>query len=173
MLPTIDVLNEMPEGQATDALQQLFEHAPGLVRRLTDERPFASYEELIDRAEDLAAALAESEQVEVINGHPRIGADPASISSQSYREQGYDRAAAPGDEELADRLASLNEEYERRFGFRCCVFVAGRTRAEIAELMADRLSAEREEELQRALSDVFAIARSRLLKLTHPEEEAR
>jgi len=173
MLPIIDVLNEMPEGQATDALQQLFEHAPGFVRRLTDERPFASYEKLIDRAEDLAASLAESEQVEVINGHPRIGADPASISSQSYREQGYDRAASAGDEDLADRLARLNAEYEHRFGFRFCIFVAGRPRTEIAELMADRLSAEREEELDRALSDVFAIARSRLVKLTHPLEEAR
>ena len=48
--------------------------------------------------------------------------------------EGYDREAAQAaaDAErvrVASELARLNEAYERRFGFRYCVFVAGRPRA--------------------------------------------
>jgi len=173
MLPPIDQFNELTNKQATDALQALFENAPQFADRVAAERPFDSYTELIDRAEGMAGSLPEVDQIEVINGHPQIGASPAAVSSQSYAEQGYDRTTASGNQALADKLASLNTEYERRFGFRFCVFVAGRPRSEIADVMSSRLSAQREEELERALSAVFAIARSRLQKLTQTLEETR
>lgn len=173
MLPAIDHFNAMTDDEAASALQILFEDAPAFAGRVASHRPFASYEELIDRAEEMAASLGESDQVELINGHPPIGADPASVSTQSYREQGYHHVATEGDEELAGRLARLNAEYERRFGFRFCIFVAGRARSDVAQVMEDRLNAPREEEMQRGLTDVFAIARSRLQKHTNPLEEAR
>ena len=146
-------------------LSTLFENAPRFVDRLAAEE-VDTYDELIDRAEELAMRLPEEEQLEVIDGHPRIGADPTSVSAASYREQGYDQSPVTADSELAARLDRLNEEYERRFGFRFCVFVAGRPRSEIADFMESRLSAGRAEELRRALSDVFAIARDRLRKLS-------
>lgn len=155
-----------------DVLTTLFENAPRFVDRMCSE-DVASYEELIDLAERMAAEMPEKEQLELINGHPAIGALPASVSTQSYLEQGYHLDSADGDEELAGRLARLNAEYEQRFGFRFCIFVAGRPRSEVAEIMEGRMNAPREEELRRGLSDVFAIARSRLEKLTTPLEEAR
>lgn len=173
MLPPIDALNAMTVADAATALDALFEDAPLFATRVARHRPFGSYEEMIDRAETIAGSLGESDQMDLINGHPRIGADPASVSSQSYREQGYDQVAAAGDEELDDRLVRLNAEYERLFGFRFCIFVAGRPRSEVADIIESRLTVPRGEELERGLSDVFAIARSRLAKLTHRLEEAR
>lgn len=155
-----------------EVLATLFENAPRFKERLSNEH-VASYDELIDRAEVIAAQLPEDEQLELIDGHPRIGAHPATVSAASHREQGYDKPASPADEALAERLEKLNDEYEQRFGFRFCVFVAGRPRALIADEMEGRLDAPREEELTRALSDVFAIARSRLATLAQPMEEAR
>jgi 2-oxo-4-hydroxy-4-carboxy-5-ureidoimidazoline decarboxylase len=143
-------------------LEQLFENAPSFVERLTAET-VGSYEELIDRAEWLAAELPEDAQIELLDGHPRIGAIPSSVSATSFAEQGYDRD--PGTSELRERLDRLNAEYEQRFGFRFVVFVAGRTGAEIADVMGDRLQASRHAELTRGLADVFAIARDRLGKL--------
>ncbi|MGI8928936.1 MAG: 2-oxo-4-hydroxy-4-carboxy-5-ureidoimidazoline decarboxylase [Candidatus Limnocylindrales bacterium] len=157
---------------SADVLTGLFENAPRFVERLLAE-DVASYGELIDRAERLAAELPEDEQIELIDGHPRIGADPWSVSTQSYREQGYHRVASEGDEGLARRLDHLNAEYEGHFGFRFCIFVDGRPRYQVADIMESRLGAGREDELQRGLSDVFAIARNRLGKLTQPLEEAR
>ncbi len=158
---------------ATDFLGKLFENAPRFESRLMSEEAQESVEDLLDHAERIALDMPEDEQIELINGHPRIGADPASVSPTSFREQGYDRAPPSTDPELAERLARLNEAYESRFGFRFVVFVAGRPRAAIANFLESRLSAQREDELTRALSDVFAIARSRLQKLRQPLEEAR
>jgi 2-oxo-4-hydroxy-4-carboxy-5-ureidoimidazoline decarboxylase len=114
--------------------------------------------------------MPEDEQIELIDGHPRIGADPATVSATSFREQGYDRSPASTDHELADRLAQLNDAYEDRFGFRFVVFVAGRPRSEIADFLESRLDADRDAELERALRDVLAIARDRLAKLNVPQE---
>ena len=160
MLPSPEALNALDEAGFVAALEPLFEGAPGFLRRLARERPFHSHEALLGRAEVLALALPEAEQIELIDSHPRIGAAPASLSAQSFREQGYERDAGTAD--LQARLDRLNEEYERRFGFRLVIFVAGRPRAEIARIMEQHLTADRDDERQRALRDVVAIARHRL-----------
>ena len=84
----------------------------------------------------------------------------------SYGEQGYDRETT---EAIAD-LERLNRQYEARFGFRFCVFVAGRSRAELVPVLEAALAAERAAEIRRALGDVVAIARDRYRKLAAPTE---
>jgi 2-oxo-4-hydroxy-4-carboxy--5-ureidoimidazoline (OHCU) decarboxylase len=151
-------------------LGTLFEGAPSLLNKVQPS-PGESVEHLIDRAERVAMDMPEDEQIELLNAHPRIGAVPSSVSTLSYREQGYDRD--PGTVELQQRLDALNAAYEQKFGFRFCVFVAGRPRAEVARILESRMESSREEELHRALSDVFDIARSRARLLANEAEEAK
>lgn len=153
-----------------DDLATLFEGAPGFVRRLS-QLEANGWHELLDRAETIAAQMPEDEQFELLNAHPRIGAQPSTLSVLSHAEQGYD--LGPGSADLQARLDALNDAYERRFGFRFVIYVAGRPRSEIAAVIERRLDAPRDEERQRALADVFAIARSRLASLEQPLEEAR
>jgi 2-oxo-4-hydroxy-4-carboxy--5-ureidoimidazoline (OHCU) decarboxylase len=140
-------------------LEMLFENAPRFCDRLAAGE-YASWDDLLARGEEMARTLPEDEQLELIDGHPRIGAQPSSVSATSYREQGYDRE----EENLALQvlLDALNFAYESQFGFRFVVFVNGRSRREIAEVMKAKLDADRASELSRALTDVFAIARDRL-----------
>ena len=149
-------------------LETLFENAPRFVDRLAAGE-YASWDDVLARGEELARTLPEAEQLELIDGHPRIGALPSSVSATSFREQGYDRD--PGTVALQERLDALNDAYEARHGFRFCVFVDGRSRAEIADIMEGHLEADRDAELSRALTDVFAIARSRLSKLSVTNHE--
>jgi 2-oxo-4-hydroxy-4-carboxy--5-ureidoimidazoline (OHCU) decarboxylase len=137
----------------------LFEGAPAFTKRLEEQE----LDGAMARAEQIALSMPEADQIELLNSHPRIGAAPTTVSALSYREQGYDRD--PGTAELQERLDRLNEEYEARFGFRFVIFVAGRPRAEIADIMESRLDADRGEEKRRAVTDVVAIARDRALKL--------
>jgi len=146
---------------ARATLEALFENAPRFVERLATAE-YADWDEVLTRGEELARTLPDDEQLELIDGHPRIGALPSSVSATSYREQGYDRDA--GTAELQARLDLLNTGYEARFGFRFVVFVNGRSRAEIAGLLERQLDEPRDAELARALNDVFAIARSRLAR---------
>jgi 2-oxo-4-hydroxy-4-carboxy--5-ureidoimidazoline (OHCU) decarboxylase len=151
------------------AVGPLFENAPGFLYRLAAARPFGSSEQLFERAREIAQTMPEELRVELVDAHPRLGAPPASVSAMSFREQGYDREAAANlaDEAARERdrvaaeLDRLNHEYEARFGFRYCVFVAGRSRAELLPEMSAALKRERDSELNRAVDAVVDIAESR------------
>jgi len=58
-------------------------------------------------------------------------------------------------------LAYLNQVYEEKFGFRFVVFVDGRPKSELLEILQQRLERTREEELQTGLRELVAIARDR------------
>jgi 2-oxo-4-hydroxy-4-carboxy-5-ureidoimidazoline decarboxylase len=114
--------------------------------------------------------MPESEQLELIDAHPRLGAPPGSVSAMSFVEQGYDLRAADAAAEaelyrLAEELARLNAAYEARFGFRYCVFVAGRPRAALLPELSAALAADRAAEIRRALDAVVDIAADRYAKL--------
>ncbi|MEP7379181.1 MAG: 2-oxo-4-hydroxy-4-carboxy-5-ureidoimidazoline decarboxylase [Chloroflexota bacterium] len=149
-------------------LEVLFENAPRFVDRLA-ELDFQDWDDVLTRGEEVARTLPEDEQLELIDGHPRIGALPSSVSATSFYEQRYDRDE--GNLALQVLLDSLNFAYESQFGFRFVVFVNGRSRRDIAEVMKAHLDADRATELDRALSDVFAIARHRLVDLGNQSEQ--
>jgi OHCU decarboxylase len=171
LLP-IDEVNRLPLDAFAEALRPLFEAAGPLGERLAAGRPYASYEALLERADALVDELSPEEQVTVVNAHPRIGESAATVrqtSALSYREQGYDAEAAmaPGElERIYAELARLNAEYEARFGFRFVVFVNGRPKAAILEVLRERINNPREQELQTGLHEMLAIAGDRLRKLS-------
>ena len=170
--PLIGDLDRLPREAAADQLRPLFERASALVERLVDERPFGSDDRLIQAAHDLARTLPEGEQIALLNAHPRIGADPASVSAMSQQEQGYDLGAeTPA--WVAEELEALNDAYERIFGFRFVIFVAGRPREEILPILERSLQDEREPELRRGLDDVVYIAADRLARLRAAEATPR
>jgi len=137
-------------------LAAVFERAPGLASRLDlagDEAPRS----IIAKARAALERMTERERIAVLDAHPRIGADPASLSTLSRREQG-DSADAT----TLRTLAELNDAYEKTFGFRCVVFVAGRTKAEIVPIIRARLAKTREAELRTGLDEFLAISLDRL-----------
>jgi 2-oxo-4-hydroxy-4-carboxy--5-ureidoimidazoline (OHCU) decarboxylase len=134
-------------------LDAIFERAPTLAERVRGSDPAA----IVASARSLIARMSESERIAVLNAHPRIGADPASISALSRREQG-----GSGDLATASELAKMNDEYERKFGFRFVVFVAGRSRSEVLLVFRERLRRTRAEELATGIDEFLAIARDRL-----------
>jgi len=169
--PRIEDIDALPGEPAADLLGPLFEAAPRFLARLVDQRPFGDDAALIARAHELARALPEEEQIELLNAHPRIGADPSTVSDLSHVEQGYDEAAPPHEPWIAEELEALNEAYERIFGFRFVVFVAGRPRSAIVPLLEIALRDERISELRRGLDDVVYIAADRLATLRGRTEE--
>jgi 2-oxo-4-hydroxy-4-carboxy-5-ureidoimidazoline decarboxylase len=169
-MPTVEELDAMTVDEVAVAVEPLFEGAPSFARRLAEARPFETEDGLFAAARVVAREMPEAEQLALLNAHPRIGADPASVSRQAREEQGYDDDgdAAPDDSWIANELAALNEAYEGLFGFRFVVFVAGRPRADIIPILEHALRADREEELRRGLDDVVLIAHDRWDKLRGP-----
>jgi 2-oxo-4-hydroxy-4-carboxy--5-ureidoimidazoline (OHCU) decarboxylase len=172
--PTIAELDALPADGCAAALAALFEGAPRFLERLCAERPFGDAAALFVAARRIAATMPEDERIELVDAHPRLGAPPRTVSAASFVEQGYDRdaaSAAPAtpapavdDDErtrIAAELDRLNDAYEARFGFRYCVFVAGRSRTELLPELAAALAADRDAELARAIDAVIDIAADR------------
>jgi len=133
---------------SVDDLSELFEGRTRLVEKLAQRsNPLADAHAVID-------GLSEEEKLEALNAHPAIGAK--TLSRRSAAEQGAD----DNPETLAE-LQRLNREYEDRFGFRFVVFVNRRSKSEIVAVLRERLTRSRDEELDTALQELFAIAEDR------------
>lgn len=146
----------MKSDAITGRLAAIFERAPGLAAalRYADEDTPRS---IIAKARKALEGMTEAERVGVLDAHPRIGADAASLSLHSRREQGE-----PADDKTLALLAELNDAYEKRFGFRFVVFVTGRSKQEIVPVLRARLANTREAELTTGLEEFLAISLDRL-----------
>jgi 2-oxo-4-hydroxy-4-carboxy--5-ureidoimidazoline (OHCU) decarboxylase len=141
-------VRDLPRQLSAGELAELFEGRTRFVERL------ALVEDPLRQAREVAAALPEDEQREILDAHPAIGAKETSARSQ--REQGTDDEPT-----VLAELAALNTEYEARFGFRFVVFVNGRPRREIVPVLRERMTRSREEELQTAVDELVQIAINR------------
>jgi 2-oxo-4-hydroxy-4-carboxy--5-ureidoimidazoline (OHCU) decarboxylase len=142
-------MRELPRQLTADELAELFEGRTRLVERL------AEVEDPLGRAEEILAALSEDEKVEALNAHPAIG-QRQGLSPRSAAEQGNHAEPA-----VLSELHYLNQVYEEKFGFRFVVFVAGRRKREILEVLRERIGRTREEELEQGCRELVAIARDR------------
>ncbi len=183
---SIDRLDVIAPGAFAGAVSPLFEGARGFLGRLAMARPFGTVDAMFAAAREIARAMPRDEQIELIDAHPRLGASPADVSTLSFVEQGFGRDAASAASEAAEIVAAaeaerarvgselkrLNGAYEAHFGFRYCVYVAGRSRAALLPDLAAALDGDRDVEVARALEAVIDIARDRYGTLTtHPAKE--
>jgi 2-oxo-4-hydroxy-4-carboxy--5-ureidoimidazoline (OHCU) decarboxylase len=134
-------------------IEEALEGSTPLAERVRAGGPYPTTADLVAQMRAVLPTLTEAEKVATLNAHPRIGEDPRHLSERSLREQGA--KAVP-------ELERLNAEYERRFGFRFVVFVNRRPKAQIVEVLQERLHRSREEEMEEGLRAIVAIAADRL-----------
>ena len=163
-------LDALPEVEFVAAVGPWFEGAPRFLARLAAARPFGDEATLFRRAGELARGHARTRAARADRRPSPPGrAAGARLERASFREQGYDRESTAA---IAD-LERLNAAYEERFGFRFCIFVNGRSRAELVPLLEAALLADRAAEIRRALADVVAIARDRSAQAVIEPAEVR
>jgi len=134
-------VHDLPRQLTADELAALFSGRSQFVDKLAGE------DDPLGRARDVARTLSEEEKVEALATHPRIG-------ERSPEQRGEDAV-------VLVELATLNQVYEEKFGFRFIVFVNGRSREELLPVLRDRLQNTREQELDTALDELVAIAEDR------------
>lgn len=145
-------MRELPRQLSVDELAELFEGRTRLVELLAErDDPLAC-------ALDVVAGLSEAEKREVLDAHPAIG-QRSGLSARSAAEQGAD-----ADPAVLAELARLNADYEDRHGFRFVVFVNRRPKAEILEVLRERIGNPSEAELETALEELVAIATDRWVR---------
>jgi 2-oxo-4-hydroxy-4-carboxy--5-ureidoimidazoline (OHCU) decarboxylase len=142
-------VRDLPRQLTLEQLCELFESDNPLTRAL------AEIDDPLGQAPEIAQSLTHGEKLEALNAHPAIG-QRAGLSARSAAEQGSD-----ADPEVLEELARLNAEYEKRHGFRFVVFVNRRPKAEILEVLRERIGNPTDEELDTAMCELVAIAGDR------------
>jgi 2-oxo-4-hydroxy-4-carboxy--5-ureidoimidazoline (OHCU) decarboxylase len=141
-------VHDVPRQLTETELADLFEGRTRLVEEL------AKRDDPLGEAPEVIAQLSDADKLEALNAHPAIGAK--NLSARSAAEQGGD-----ADPVVLTELAYLNQVYEEKFGFRFVVFVNRRPKAEILEVLRQRLERTRGEELDTAVRELVAIAEDR------------
>ena len=142
-------MRDLPRQLSADELAELFEGRTAFVERLAnEERP-------LERARVLVHELPREQKIELLAAHPAIGRGEG-LSARSAAEQGAD-----ADPHVLAELERLNSAYETRHGFRFVVFVNRRSKAEILEVLRERIARPTYRELETALDELVAIAEDR------------
>jgi 2-oxo-4-hydroxy-4-carboxy--5-ureidoimidazoline (OHCU) decarboxylase len=139
-------MRHLPRQLTVDELAALFEGRTTFVERLARE------EHPLERARALVHELPRESKIELLAAHPAIG-QRSGLSARSAAEQGAD-----ADPDVLAELAKLNAAYETRHGFRFVVFVNRMPKAEILEVLRERIGMPTYRELETALDELVAIA---------------
>lgn len=142
-------MRELPRKLSIEELGELFEGRTRLVELLAD------IDDPLERADEVVDAMSDEDKVEALSAHPAIG-QRTGLSVHSAAEQGDEVDPCT----IVD-LTVLNAAYERKFGFRFVVFVNGRPKSEIVDVLRERIGRTREEELDTGCRELVAIARDR------------
>ncbi|KAJ5492218.1 Oxo-4-hydroxy-4-carboxy-5-ureidoimidazoline decarboxylase [Penicillium expansum] len=167
-LPPLSTIPSLPQETQLRVLDTLFEPSPELHRLMIPvlaNQTFSSYTSLIDAVGGRMSALSAPNSPTdrdvlfgILGSHPRLGrapANPEHLSELSKKEQAQ---LNEGAEEQAEKLRSLNAEYEEKFpGLRFVTFVNGRSRDVIMVEMRQRIDrANAEKEIEETIQVMFS-----------------
>jgi OHCU decarboxylase len=136
-------------------------------REMAARRPILDETALLAACDDIWNNLPEFDWLEAFRSHPRIGESraAASASAQSAAWSGEEqRKVAAVGEDTKVLLADANRAYEQRFGRIFIVCAAGKSAAEILEILRRRLQNDAATELREAAEQQRQIANLRLKK---------
>jgi OHCU decarboxylase len=135
--------------------------SPAWAASMTAARPFATVDAMHARADAIWSSLGRSDWLEAFAAHPKIG-EQRSGSAWSAAEQAGMQSA---DARARARIATLNAEYERRFGYIFIVCATGKAPQDLLSTLEARLTNDREGELPIAAEEQRKITALRLAKL--------
>jgi OHCU decarboxylase len=132
------------------------------------ERPYANLEELLNRSNEIWWSLDRDDWLEAFRSHPKIGEKKVSTAmaaqAQQWSEQ-EQRGVAQASSQVIGKLATLNLDYEQKFGFIFIVCATGKSSDEILALLEQRLPNAPATELPIAAAEQAKITELRLRKL--------
>jgi OHCU decarboxylase len=160
-------LNSLPPKEAAKAFVQCC-GSKRWAGEMVKGRPYASFETLIARANEVWWSLEPTDWLEAFRSHPKIGEKKAAdrVSPKSQQWSGLEQAGVSNVlPEIAGSLATLNEDYEQKFGFIFIICATGKTSHEMLLALRQRLQHDVDAELPIAAAEQSKITGLRLKKL--------
>ena len=158
----INKINKLSESEFTKVFANIFENASWIAKKLYNQKPFISFEELSLKMINIFEKSSKEKKLEILNAHPDL-ADKAKIAlltPDSKKEQnsvGLDKCT----EEEFKEFKHLNLTY-KKFGFPFILAVKGKSKIEILNNFRKRVNSESQIEFEEAIKQVKKIASLRL-----------
>lgn len=157
---SLEDLNRMDQTTFTVTLGWVFEHSPWVAEQVWMTRPFSSLEALHQAFQHVVEVASIAKKLDLLRAHPELAAR-VKMAEASVREQAAASLDKLTQNEYEDFVA-LNQAYSQRFGFPFIMAVRGKSKNEIQAALWKRLGEEPEAELEKALQEIYKIARFRL-----------
>lgn len=130
--------------------------------------PVESEENLFEQAKIIWFACSESDWREAFGHHPKIG-DINSLRNKFANTQalasGEQSGVATASQDILEKLAKGNQQYEEKFGYIFIVCATGKFADEMLAILESRLPNSPEEEILIAMQEQDKITEIRLEKL--------
>ena len=163
----INKINKLSESEFTKVFANIFENASWIAKKLYNQKPFTSFEELSLKMINIFENSSKEKKLEIIKAHPDLGdkAKIALLTPDSRKEQssvGLDQCT----EKEFKEFKHLNLTY-KKFGFPFILAVKGKSKIEILNNFRERVNSEPQIELEEAIKQVKRIASLRLEDLNN------
>ncbi len=161
---TLKEINNLEQADFVTRFGSLYEHSPWVAEAACLERPFDSLDKMHSSFTRAVREATVERRISLIKAHPDLAGKAAmagDLTPESNREQssaGLDRLSP----EEYESFTSLNRRYKEKFGIPMIVAVREHTKDSILDDARARLENSSEEEEDKALQEIFKIARYRL-----------
>ena len=166
----IERLNGLSTSHAASEMER-FCGAAAWCYSMAERRPFQDRQAMKAAAEASFDAMTQADWLEAFSHHPKIG-DIQSLRMKFAGNRDWSAGeqagvAVTGDDVMV-RLADGNAAYERTFGFIFIVCATGKSAEEMLAMLQQRLSNEREKEIEIASREQRKITQLRIDKWETP-----
>lgn len=163
---TIAELGRLEQADFVAALGSLFEGSPWIMAEAWETRPWASARQLHAALTAIVADAGEARQLALIRAHPDLVGRAALAGTLTRESTAEQRAAGLDPDALSaaeiERFRSANAAYKAKFGFPFVICARENRKESILAGLSNRLSQDREAEVQTALAEIGKIAWFRL-----------
>ncbi len=166
----MEAINAMGAREFGAAFGRVFEHSPWIAERGFVRKPFADVDALHAAMVGVVRGASAEEQLALLRAHPELAGREAqthSLTPESTGEQLKAGLTALSRDEM-ERIASLNAEHGRRFGFPFIIAARLHDKSQIFAEFERRLTLSVDEEMAACLEQVYRITRLRLDDLVAP-----
>ena len=160
-LTPLERFNQLSDEEAAGELLAVC-HSRRWAKQVAAGRPYADLDALQRAADEVWLGLSPEDWREAFAAHPRIGEGGGAAADWSRQEQAGVGGAG---QDVRQRLARGNAEYEARFGHVFLISAAGRDAGEILAALDERLGNDPATELRVAAGEHRRITRLRLERL--------
>ncbi len=156
-------LNNLNRDKFVSLFGVIFEKTEWIAEKLLEHKPFKDKDDLINKMFQIYEATQKNDILDILRSHPKLAIEK-NLTQYSSKEQSLANLKNCTEAEY-EEFKTLNNEYEKKFGFPFIIAVKGKDRIEILNNFRQRINNDVELEFKEAKSQVKKIALFRLNEL--------